>query len=217
LDYSVDFAVLKNHDRAGVTGTMKNYYGSVHNPGALHWNNCDPYIPSLNQQIRDVLDVQEVLFIIDAIFGVYYGGPNGPANMIYDGFILGQDRVALDAIARQILDNAGSPTINISGHIDTAAGSPYFLGIADLGSIIRMDVQNPSMAVTNLTVEPAGQDMVLSWSSPEYTGSIKVQRSTDPDFGTYDDIATLVGNSYIDSGVLALSNRYFYRVVKTWM
>ena len=136
--------------------------------------------------------------------------------MIYDGIILGEDRVAVDAIGRQILADAGCSTLGISGHVDTAAGAPYFLGTADLTAIDRMDVQNPSIAVTSLTVEPVGQDMVLSWTTPEYMGLIKVQRSTDPDFGTYDDIATLNGNSYIDSGILASNHKYFYRVVKVW-
>ncbi len=215
-DYLIDFAVLKNHSFAGVTLSMKNHLGSIHSPGGLHGGYCNPYIPALNQQIRDVLDVQETLHIVDAIFGVYYGGPGGSPNMIYDGIILGEDRVAVDAIGRQILDDAGCSTIGISTHVDTAAGAPYFLGTADLAAIDRMDVQNPSMAVTNLTVEPVGQDVVLSWSTPEYMGLIKVQRSTDPDFVTYDEIATLNGNMYVDSGVLASSGKYFYRVVKVW-
>jgi hypothetical protein len=106
--------------------------------------------------------------------------------------------------------------LSSSHHIDTAAGTPYFLGTADLASIVRMDVQNPSIAVSNLTVEPVDQDMILSWNTPEYTGLIKVQRSTDPDFATYDEIATLNGNSYTDTGVSGSGNRNFYRVVKTW-
>ncbi len=215
-DYLINFAVLKNHGIAGVTVTLKNHFGSIHNPSGMHGNFCDPYIPSLNQQISNVLTVQECLFFIDAIFGVYYGGPYGSPNMIYDGVIMGGDRVAVDAVGRSILADYGCTTISIATHVDTAAGAPYFLGTADLTAIDRMNVQNPSIAVMNLTVEPADQDMLLSWSTPEYTGLIKVLRSTDPDFATYDEIATLNGNSYIDSGILASNTKYFYRVVKSW-
>jgi uncharacterized protein (DUF362 family) len=215
-DYLVDFAVLKNHSISGVTLSMKNHLGSIDYPGGLHGNHCNPYIPALNQQIRDVLSVQETLHIVDAIFGVYYGGPGGSPNMVYDGIILGEDRVAVDAIGRQILDDTGCTTIGISDHVDTAAGSPYFLGTADLAGIDRVEIQNPSAAVTNLVIKPAGQDVVLRWDAPEYTGLVTVQRSTDSSFTTYDEIATVNGDSYTDAGVLGSSNTYFYRVVKTW-
>jgi hypothetical protein len=65
-------------------------------------------------------------------------------------------------------------------------------------------------------IEPVGQDAVLSWDTPEYTGLVTVQRSINPSFVTYDEIATINGNSYVDSGMLGPSSKYFYRVVKTW-
>jgi uncharacterized protein (DUF362 family) len=215
-DYLVSFGVLKNHSFAGVTFSMKNHYGSIQNPGFLHGGYCNPYVPSLNQQIRDVLDVQETLFIVDGIFGCYYGGPGGPPNLMYDGIILGEDRVAVDAVCRDILDDAGCTTINISGYIDTAANPPYNLGTADLASIDRIEVDNPSSAVENLSVEQNGWDAVLNWSTPEYSGLFKVQRSLDPQFGSYEDLITLAANTYIDSGAVSDEMKYFYRVLKTW-
>ena len=215
-DFLIDFAVMKNHDTAGVTFTMKNHLGSIHNPSGLHGGYCDPYVPALNQQIRDVLDVQESLHIVDAIFGIYYGGPSGSPNMIYDGIILGEDRVAVDAVGRQILDDCGCSTIYRATHIDTAAAVPYNLGTANLNNIEIINIMNPSIAVQNLEVTRSHSDIVLRWSTPEYTGQIKVLRSTVPDFTTFDELAIMNGNTYTDSGVLPSNHKYFYRVLKTW-
>ena len=215
-DYLVSFGVMKNHSFAGVTFSMKNHYGSIQNPGGLHGGYCNPYIPSLNQQIRDVLDIQETLFIVDGVFGCYYGGPGGPPNMIYDGIILGEDRVAVDAVCRDILDDYGCTTINISGYVDTAAQPPYSLGIADLSQIERVDILDPSKPVENLTVTHDSSDAILRWSTPEYTGLFKVLRSQDPEFNTYEEIATLSGNGYTDPQALISAEKYYYRVLKIW-
>ncbi len=215
-DYIVSFGVLKNHGFGGVTFTMKNHYGSIQSPWSLHSNNCNPYVPALNQQIRDVLDVQETLFIVDGIFGCYYGGPGGPSNMIYDGIILGQDRVAVDAVCRDILDEAGCTTIGISGYIDAAADPPYNLGTADLSAIQRVEIQDPSLEVENLSVTHNGLDAILHWDTPEYTGQVKVLRSLSPDFSSFEEIAVVTGNSYTDYGILNSEEKYFYRVVKIW-
>ncbi len=215
-DYLVSFGVLKNHGTAGVTLTMKNHYGSIQSPGAMHGGYCDPYIPALNQQIRDELAVQETLFILDAIFGVTYGGPGGSANLIYEGLVLSEDRVAVDAVGRDILDEAGCSTIGIATHVDTAAQPPYNLGTADLTSIERIDVQDPSCEITDLSVTTGGDNVVLNWTTPEYTGLFKVLRSADPDFASYDEIAVISGQSYTDVGILNSGERFFYRVLKTW-
>jgi uncharacterized protein (DUF362 family) len=215
-DYLVNFSVMKNHTMAGVTFSLKNHLGSVHNPGGLHGGYGNPYIPALNAQIRDVLAVEETLFLVDSIFGIYTGGPGGSANMIYDGILISQDHVAVDAVGRSILQSYGCPTIGISGHVDTAAQAPYNLGTANLSLIEQINVMNPSRAVSNLSVIHSGADAVLNWSTPEYTGLFKVRRSLDPEFGTFTEIATVSGNSYTDVGAVNSSIKYFYRIVKSW-
>ncbi len=215
-DYMVNFGVLKNHVAAGVVLTMKNHYGSVNQPWWLHGGNCNPYIPSLNQLIRDELNVQETLFIVDGIFGCTTGGPMNPPDFTYDGIILGEDRVAVDAVSREILREAGCQTLNISNHIDTAALPPYNLGTADLAAIDLREVDNPSSDIDSLEVDQNGIDAILNWSTPEYTGLYKVQRSADPQFETFEDLATLPENMYIDQGVVSNETKYFYRVLKTW-
>lgn len=215
-DYLISFGALKNHSTAGVTLTMKNHYGSIQSPGAMHGNYCDPYIPSLNQQIRDVLTVQETLFIIDGIFGITYGGPGGSPNLNYEGIILSEDRVAVDAVCRDILDEAGCPTISIATHVDTAAQAPYNLGTADLNTIERIDVQDPSCAVGDLSVIHSDPDIILEWSAPAYTGLFTVQRSVDPDFAGFEEIGTTYDHTYTDADALNAGVKYFYRIVKTW-
>jgi hypothetical protein len=47
-DALINVPALKEHSISGFTSSMKNHYGSVDNPGALHGNACDPYIAALN-------------------------------------------------------------------------------------------------------------------------------------------------------------------------
>ncbi|RJP79308.1 MAG: DUF362 domain-containing protein [Candidatus Zixiibacteriota bacterium] len=215
-DYLISLGVLKNHSFAGATFSMKNHYGSIQYPGNLHGGYCAQYVPAVNQQIRDVLPVVEALFMVDGIFGIYNGGPGGSPNFTYDGVILGQDRVAVDAVCRDILQSYGCPTLGISTHIDLAAGAPYYLGTANLAQIQRVDVMNPSAAVTNLEVTHAGSDALLSWPTPEYTGQFKVLRADNPAMTGATQLAVVSGNAYTDPGVVNAAVKYFYRVVKTW-
>lgn len=216
IDYHVDFAVLKNAGGAGLTLTLKNNYGCIDSPSNLHSNNCNPGIPSVNQQIRDELNVIEALFIVDAIFGCYSGGPMGPPNMIYDGIIMGQDRVAVDSIGRSILEEYGCTTLAYSTHVDTAAEPPYNLGTNNLDEIHRLDVLNPSLPVENLRLQKENRNISLRWSTPEYTGYFSVQRSSDPSFASYEEIGLTRANRFIDHEAVHQGEKSFYRVVKTW-
>jgi uncharacterized protein (DUF362 family) len=215
-DYLINVATLKSHQSAGASFSMKNYYGVIHAPQNMHGNYCNPFIPALNQQIRDTLPIQESLFILDAIFGTYYGSTWSPPNMIHDGIILGEDRVAVDAIGRDILDDAGCQTLGMTGYLDAAAQPPYNLGTANLDDIDLITVENPSTAVAGLSVTHQTPDIKLHWSTPEYTGLFKVLRSSDPTFASYEEVATVSGNGFTDVGVLNQTEKYFYRVLKTW-
>jgi hypothetical protein len=71
----INACVLKDHNTSRITLSMKNHYGSVNNPSSLHGGACSPYLAILNNQpvIRD----KESLFICDALWGIYNGGPGG--------------------------------------------------------------------------------------------------------------------------------------------
>ena len=44
----INIPALKEHGTSGFTSALKNHYGTIDSPGALHGNHCDPYIPDLN-------------------------------------------------------------------------------------------------------------------------------------------------------------------------
>jgi hypothetical protein len=155
-DYIVNAAVVKNHSIAVATLTMKNNYGSVNNPGSLHGNQCNPYIPSLNQQIRDVLtpsDKQRI-FIIDALFGCYSGGPGGAVNFNPKKLIMSLDTVACDWQGQVVINEvrvANDLSALDTPHITTAAESPYDLGTTDVDLI---EINNPTGVEESSTAGP---------------------------------------------------------------
>ena len=40
----INLGVLKDHNLAGVAGSMKNLFGVIHNPNKFHDNHCNPYV-----------------------------------------------------------------------------------------------------------------------------------------------------------------------------
>lgn len=54
-DALINIPSLKEHGTTGFTSALKNHYGTVNAPGALHGNNGDPYLAELNATpvIRD--------------------------------------------------------------------------------------------------------------------------------------------------------------------
>ncbi|MBU1652565.1 DUF362 domain-containing protein, partial [bacterium] len=217
IDYHIDFAVMKNAGGCGLTMALKNNYGCIDQPWNLHDNYCDPGIPSVNTAIRDELDVVEALFIVDSIFGCYTGGPMGPPNMEYHGVLMSFDRVAVDTIGRQILEEYGCTTTGLATHVDTAAQGPYNLGTNDLEEIHRIDIENPSVAVEGLRVLPEERHVKLSWETGEnYTGYYKVLRSVDPTFATAEEIGVTRFPYFVDARIIGNSQKSFYRIQKTW-
>jgi hypothetical protein len=148
-DYLINAAVLKNHNGATVTLTMKNHYGSVDNPGSLHNGvsyTCNPDIPALNQQIRDVIvpnNIQKI-FIIDALYGAYTGGPSGSPNFNPKKLLMSFDTVACDFQGQNLINEeriAHSLQPLSAPHILTAAAPPYNLGSTDVDLI---EINNPT-------------------------------------------------------------------------
>jgi uncharacterized protein (DUF362 family) len=139
---------LKDHSISGVSLSLKNHYGSVDSPGALHGNNCDPYIADINN--TDPVKEKTRLIVLDASIGIYNRGPDGPPQFRYNSLILGQDPVALDYHCLQIIDEErekhGLPLIANTGrpakHIKTAAD--LGLGTMDPNEmqVIQLNVKN---------------------------------------------------------------------------
>ena len=160
-DYLVNLACLKNHGIAGATLCLKNHFGTCSAPDQLHPNDCDPYIAALNSA-PPIYDKQCVN-IIDALFGIYTGGPTGSPQFAANSLIIGRDIVAVDYMGRQMLADNGCTTTGTAHHIDTAAQSPYDLGTYDPG---QMDVVNISNAAGTDRAEPAATMLVQNSPNP---------------------------------------------------
>jgi len=105
---SASLAILKDHGLAGVTASMKNYFGAIHNPNKYHDDRCDPYIAELfaASPIRN----KHRLSLIDALRVQYHRGPSfhaqwaEPCGML----ILSLDAVAADSVGWQVIERLRS-------------------------------------------------------------------------------------------------------------
>ncbi len=141
IDYLISAAVLKTHIQGVVTLNLKNHYGSVHNASGLQHNSgCSPAIPSLNQQVRDVLtpnNIQKLSFT-DGLFGMYSGGPGGPPNFNPKLILMSRDPVACDKQGQNVINAERAlhslPALD-ADQIKDAAEQPYSLGSLDINLI----------------------------------------------------------------------------------
>jgi uncharacterized protein (DUF362 family) len=135
----IGLPILKDHSGAGVTFAMKNMYGVLERPSELHSGNCNPGVADLNciPVVRD-----RVRFTIgDAMSAVYDGGPGfRPERLWYpNALIVGEDRVAIDQIAWQMIEKKRAEVgmqslaaVNRSpSYIATAADAAHNLGTND--------------------------------------------------------------------------------------
>jgi uncharacterized protein (DUF362 family) len=135
----INLPILKDHNLAGVTFSMKNMYGVVERPYELHGTGCNPAVADLNciPVVRD-----KVRFTIgDAISSVYEGGPGFHPEHLWqpNALIVGEDRVAVDHTAWKMLDHkrdeVGLPPLASVGrpphYIATAADPAHKLGTND--------------------------------------------------------------------------------------
>lgn len=145
---TINMPVLKDHEIAGVTFAMKNMYGVVDKPNLLHSNNCNPWVADLNAltQVRSRVR----LVIGDALASVCQGGPVfHPEHLWYpNALVVGEDRVAIDQIAWQMLEarrqQTGLPNLTAAGrepkYIATAASATHKLGTNDPARIHKLEV-----------------------------------------------------------------------------
>jgi hypothetical protein len=97
-DGIVNIPTPKQHGGAGVSVALKNHYGSVNRPGALHSNWCDPAIAELNAQptIRD-----KTRLVVGAALNVSPRDWNQPERE--EALLVSFDPVALDTVGRDLL------------------------------------------------------------------------------------------------------------------
>ncbi len=140
----INVPILKDHQMAGMTLSMKNFFGTFDNPSDYHKDiNKAPYIADVN--MHPEIRKKYRLTICDALRCLYNGGPTGKPEWQwnYNGIIVGTDRVAIDQIGWQIIEEkrkeAGVKSLKDEGreptYINIAAGLGYELGTNDVNKI----------------------------------------------------------------------------------
>lgn len=142
----INVPVLKDHDLAGVTLAMKNFFGAIHNPNKYHDNNCDPYVAELNT--HPYIRHKQRLIVCDALVAQYNGGPAYKPQWAWNfgGLLIGTDPVALDCTGATIIEQKRKetrmPSLEQVGrepkYIQTAAS--LGLGTNDLSQIDVIEV-----------------------------------------------------------------------------
>lgn len=144
----LNIPILKDHTLAGVTCSLKNFFGAIHNPNKYHGNGCDPFVADLNfiPQIRN----QRRLIIADALRIQYHGGPAYHPQWYenYGAIIAGTDPVAVDFVGYRIVDEIRKrhnlPSLEKAGrkpnYIFTAADSDHNLGNAKSEQIDLVEI-----------------------------------------------------------------------------
>jgi uncharacterized protein (DUF362 family) len=135
-DAVINLPLLKDHSIAGLTMSLKNMFGAIHNPNKYHLNAGDPYIADINAfpEIREKVR----LHICDAIEAQYEGGPSFMPHWRWPmgSLLISQDPVALDYTGWKIIDQKRKEmefaSLKDSGrepkYIATAADKKHGLG-----------------------------------------------------------------------------------------
>lgn len=97
-DAIINLPTPKQHGGAGISVALKNHYGSVNKPGALHGNWCDPAIAELNAQANIRAKTR---LVVGAALNVSPRDWNRPVRE--HALLLSFDPVALDTVSRDIL------------------------------------------------------------------------------------------------------------------
>ncbi len=115
IDKLINIPRLKDHDLAGISMSMKNCYGVIHNPNKYHFNNCNPYVADLMK--HPYLREKTALIICDGLFPQFHGGPanNDRYKWRMGSLLLGRDPVATDSMGWRIIEKKrnqkGKPTL----------------------------------------------------------------------------------------------------------
>lgn len=154
----VNVPVLKHHTMAGVTISLKNWFGAIHNPHKYHFDvnsnnkmvaSCD-YIPDVNSLLLSSLKKRQPLIVCDGILSQYDNGPGYTPSKTwkYSGLLVSSDPVALDFVGAKIIDkkrlSSGLKSLADTGrepeYITISADKSHRLGTNDPSKIEIIDV-----------------------------------------------------------------------------
>ncbi len=162
-DFLINYAIAKDHRAAGITGIMKNNYGCTDNPMGTHgseWRNPDsPYagtrlcVPVFHKNIN--MHAPSILNILDALTGVYEGGPLSGKVFHANTIAVSKDAVALDSYLLDMLNVARkkeglSTLLTADGTTQDGHPNAPFLRIAaenhELGSMSQKNIQRINLS-----------------------------------------------------------------------
>jgi len=143
----ISFGVVKDHDLAGVSAGLKNWYGAIHNPNKYHDHQCDPYVADVVRHplIRDKLK----LTVLDGVTAQCHGGPAFRASGVFSLGTLAAstDPVAADLWAWRVIDaerrRRGLPSLEEAGRppLFIATAARYGLGVGDPAGLVEVGVR----------------------------------------------------------------------------
>lgn len=146
IDAIISVPVLKDHNLAGVSLGMKNFYGAIHNPNKYHENNCNPYVVDVVS--HRFIAPKWRLTVCDGTRAQCNAGPGRHPGFAwpFGGLIVSNDFVAADAVAADLLEaerharglKSLAQEERPARYIATAAARG--LGQADLAKIERIEV-----------------------------------------------------------------------------
>lgn len=144
----INVPVLKDHDLAGVSLSLKSAFGAIHNPNKYHFGNLQQAIVDVNR-VPD-LRRKTVLHLCDATFGCYHGGPTPAPKWVerLGTVYASRDPVALDFSLWQRMEElrkaAGLPSLVGSKrepkHIALAAEHRLGTNDPDRIEILKLEV-----------------------------------------------------------------------------
>jgi len=158
-DFLINYAIAKDHRAAGVTGVMKNNYGCTDNPMGTHGSQWrDPNTPYAGTKrcipvFHKNVDAQApyILNILDALTGVYEGGPLSGKVFHSNTIAVSKDPVAIDSYLLDMI-NAERKKRNMSTLTNTDGTTPdghpnaAFLRISaenhEIGSLSQQNIQS---------------------------------------------------------------------------
>ncbi|MBN2493344.1 MAG: DUF362 domain-containing protein [Deltaproteobacteria bacterium] len=141
-DHLLSAPVLKQHEMAGVTLSLKNHFGSIDHPELLHGRDrqCSPGIAELNA--CEALRSRSRLALVDALFGSFASGLAGEPDFAPMAVIASVDPVAADAVGQALInarrEEQGLGPVDAVHLRDAQAAG---LGCCDLERIERIEIE----------------------------------------------------------------------------
>ena len=190
-DFLINYGIAKDHRAAGVTGVMKNNYGCTNNPfgthGSTEWRSDNsPYagtrlcIPVFHKNVD--AHSPYILNLLDALTGVYHGGPLSGRVFHSNTIAVSKDPVALDSYLLNMINaERNKQGLSILSTTDgrTKDGHPNasFLRIAsenhEIGSMSQKNIQYIDLSSsTNEYILPTLQNSQSLISEVRKNGSV---------------------------------------------